>query len=256
MVNKSNKALCHVEITCGDVKRTSKVSGTKSGQDPASASTYEWDEFYFFSFRQRRRFLDINIFNRDTNIFSSCRLNLTDFLPTPADNSHVNVHSSRLFDIEEEGSGNGTDPTDPIDLTLPLDKKKRSGNVSVPLWRENKVIGSIDLAINFLVDDDNDDVNMSEDSFDSDTEGKEDNGDNGDNGELSDSDELYGNSDSLTDDRKDDVGFDEDDRDTIRFDAVSDGYSHLFRLPYSKLLEIRGLYNLQSCQHRHSSYGE
>ena len=119
----------------------------------------------------------------------------------------------------------------------------------MPLWRENKVIGSIDLAINFLVDDDKDDVNMSEDSFDSDNEGKE------DNGEL-DSDEVYGNSDSLSDDRKDDASFDEDDRDTIRFDAVSDGYSHLFRLPYSKLLEIRGLYNLQSCQHRHSSYGE
>ena len=247
MVNKSNKALCHVEINCGDVKRTSKVSGTKSDQDPASASTYEWDEFYFFSFRQRRKFLDINIFNTDTNIFSSCRLNLTEFLPTPADSSDVDLHSSKLFDIEEEGSGNGTDHT----LS---DKKKRSGNVSVPLWRENKVIGSIDLAINFLVDDDkDDDVNMSEDSFDSDNEGKDD-------GEL-DSEELYGNSDSLTDDRKNDASFEkpnteEDDRDTIRFDAVSDGYSHLFRLPYSKLLEMRSLYNLQSCQHRHSSYGE
>lgn len=235
MANKSKRSLCHVEIKCGHVKRISKVSNTKSDPGSETASTYEWDEFYFFPFHHRRRYVDINLFNADTSIYGTGRLNLTEFLPCRSENEEDNnMQSSKLFNIEEEGSDRLQERTDPNFRA----RRNRTGNVNVPLTRNGTVVGSVELVINFLVDN-KDENTPSEDSFDSDNEGKHDDG-------------RLDSVDDVAMDNIEDIGAssiaEEEDGDITKFDAVSDGYSHLFHLPFERLIELRNLYSIQSCK--------
>ena len=244
IVSTSNKAMCHIEMRCGTIRRVSKVSSTKSVLEAYSSLVYEWDEFYFFPLHEKRRYIDINLFNSDTNIFSSGRVYLSEYLPVQENNDMSLLCSTGLFDIEEEEYSDRQKSTASDAPHAGKKKKDSSTNVIVPLWRDNKVIGSVDIVINFLVDNDDDDDDDDEksesgdSSSDGDNEGKEDDGDQ----------YSYGHSNDSSNDNiavASGSNINEDDDDVVRYDAISDSYSHLFHLPYKRLLELRHLYSIQ-----------